>query len=45
MAGVIVNVWLSPWDTVTLPEGEIVPPVPAVALIVYVFVVNVADIV
>jgi hypothetical protein len=32
---VIVNVLLAPDATVTVPEGEIIPPVPAEALMVY----------
>ena len=31
-----MKVWLPPWATLTEPEGEIVPPVPAKAPIVYV---------
>ena len=34
--GVIVKVLLDPEVTLTLPDGEIVPPVPAEAEIVYV---------
>ena len=30
--GVIVNVWLPPLPTVTVPIGEIVPPAPALAM-------------
>ena len=32
--GVIVNVWLPPLPTVTAPVGEIVPPAPALAVMV-----------
>ena len=34
--GVIVNVWLDPLFTVTVPEGVIVPPVPAEAVMLQV---------
>ena len=32
--GVMVNVWFAPLFTVTLPDGVILPPLPAVAVIV-----------
>ena len=37
-----MNDWLDPWLTDTDPLGEIVPPVPAEAVMVYVFTENVA---
>ena len=45
MFGVIVNDWLEPWFTLTEPEGEIVPPDPALTVIVYVKGLKVAEIV
>ena len=45
MFAVIVNDWLEPWFTLTEPEGEIVPSDPALAEIVYVTGLNVAEIV
>jgi hypothetical protein len=39
---VIVYVWLEPELTVVVPEGDIAPPVPADAVIVYPFFVKVA---
>jgi hypothetical protein len=30
---VMVNAWLAPWLTETEPEGEMLPPVPAEAVI------------
>ena len=43
--GVIVKVWFDPPLTATAPEGDMEPPVPADALIVYVFTAKLADIV
>ena len=40
-----MNDWFDPWLTDTDPLGEIVPPVPAEAVMVYVFTENVALIV
>jgi len=40
--GVIVKLWLAPWLTTTLPEGVILPPALADAVIVYVFRAKVA---
>ena len=42
--GVIVKVLLDPEVTLTLPDGEIVPPVPAEAEMVYVVAVAAAKV-
>jgi len=39
----MLNVLLAPWLTVIVPEGEIVPPVPAEAVMVYVVARNTAE--
>ena len=44
-SGEIVKVWFAPQFTDTLPEGEIVPPLPAEAEIVYVITLNDAEMV
>ena len=41
--GVMVNVWLAPWSTVTAPDGLIDPFVPAVAVIVYSLMAKLAE--
>ena len=41
----MVYAWLPPYVTMTVPDGVMVPPVPAVAVIVYVLIANVATIV
>ena len=40
--GVIVYVWFDPYLTLVLPNGEIVPPIPAEDVMVYVFRLKVA---
>jgi hypothetical protein len=41
----MVKVWLPPYDTAIFPDGEIVPPAPAEALMVKVLAEKVAKIV
>ena len=42
MPGVMVNAWLDPYPTQTVPDGEIIPPGPAEAAIQFVFIAKFA---
>ena len=44
-AAVIVNDWFAPEFTLTAPEGEMLPLAPAEAVIVYVLIAKLAEIV
>src|SRR5207249_841609 len=44
-SGEIVNVWFEPQFTLTVPDGEMVPPVPADAVMLKVLMLKLAEIV